>query len=108
MSNNLKAARERVAKKKMSQEEVANELGISLSAYQKYEQGQRELKGDTLVRLAEILKVSVDTILGTDYSALRDDDDFFTSDERRLVKSYRRLSDRDKDVALRVIDALGR
>ena len=106
MNTNLKMARERFTG--MSQEDVARELGISKSAYQKYEQGQRQLRGDVLVELARILDVSVDTILGTDYSALRDDDDFLSSDERQLIDVYRALDEQDRSVLMRVAKALGR
>ena len=106
MANNLKAARERYSK--LTQEEVADKMGISLSAYQKYEQGQRALRGDTLVQLAGILEVSVDTILGTEFSAMRNDDGFLTDDERDLVDGYRSLNDADKRIVHRIISALNR
>lgn len=106
MNTNLKMARERFTS--MSQKDVAIALGISESAYQKYEQGQRQLRGDVLIELARILNVSVDTILGTDYSALRDDDDFVSSDERQLIDAYRTLDEQDKLVLMRVAKALSK
>jgi transcriptional regulator with XRE-family HTH domain len=104
MSTNLKVARERFTK--LTQEEVADKMGISLSAYQKYEQGQRALRGDTLVQLAGILNVSVDTILGTEFSAMRNDDGFLTDDERALIDDYRALDDSDKSIVRRIASAL--
>lgn len=104
MNTNLKKSREQFTD--MSQKDVAMALGISESAYQKYEQGQRELRGETLVKLVEILGVSTDTILGTDYSALRKDDDFFSDDERRLIEGYRTLDDSDKAIVVRIVNAL--
>lgn len=104
MSTNLRVARERFTK--LNQEDVAKELGISLSAYQKYEQGQRALRGDTLVKLVRILGVSSDTILGTDYSEMADDSDFLNDDERALIDDYRALDDQDKSIVRRIASAL--
>lgn len=104
MNTNLKLARERFTN--MSQKDVASALRISESAYQKYEQGQRELRGETLVKLVKILGVSTDTILGTEYSALSKEDNFFTDDERHLIDDYRTLDDSDKAIVVRIISAL--
>lgn len=65
MGNNLKTIRSNSGK---TQKQVAIELGISLSAYRKYEQGTRRLTDEFLLQLSTYFSVSVDSILGSKYS----------------------------------------
>lgn len=65
MGNNLKTIRSNSGK---AQKQVAIELGISLSAYRKYEQGTRRLTDEFLLQLSTYFSVSVDSILGSKYS----------------------------------------
>ena len=65
MGNNLKTIRSNSRK---TQKQVAVELGISLSAYRKYEQGTRRLTDELLTQLSTYFSVSVDSILGSKYS----------------------------------------
>ena len=51
---------------KLTQQECAELLGITLRAWQTYEQGQREPKYDLLCKIADHFKVSVDYLLGRD------------------------------------------
>lgn len=48
----------------MSQKDVAEEIGVTPSAYANYEQGTREPNLETLIRLCEALNVTADEILG--------------------------------------------
>lgn len=50
--------------RKLNQSELANYLGISVSAYGNYELGQREPSIETLNKLADFYKVSVDYLIG--------------------------------------------
>lgn len=58
---NLKSARKRSG---MTQAAVANAIGVVQSAYKNYEQGNREPKGDTVVKLANLFNVTTDYLLG--------------------------------------------
>ena len=58
---NLKELR---TKRGISQSQVANDLGISLRAYQNYEYGQREPNIDMINKLADYFNVSTDRLLG--------------------------------------------
>ncbi len=49
---------------KMKQTEVAEALGISISAYTRYEYGQREPSATTIAAMARLYKVSADYLLG--------------------------------------------
>ena len=57
----LKTARK---KSGLTQQEVANAIGVVQSAYKNYEQGNREPKGDTVVMLANLFHVTTDYLLG--------------------------------------------
>lgn len=52
--------------KKFTQQNMADMLGMSLNAYQKYEQAERAPSLDTLVKIADILNVSTDYLLCRD------------------------------------------
>ena len=60
-SAKLKALRK---EKKLNQGEVAELLGITAQAYQKYEYGTAELTHENLVKLADFYGVSADYLLG--------------------------------------------
>ena len=48
----------------MSQKDVADDIGVTASAYANYEQGTREPNLETLIKLCEVLNVTADEILG--------------------------------------------
>ena len=51
---------------KFTQQTMADMLGISLNAYQKYEQAERSPSLETLVQIANIFDVSLDYLLCRD------------------------------------------
>jgi len=108
MDSALKRARETFTQ--LTQTDVAGALGISLSAYQKWEQGARSISAQQVVRLSRILGVSTDTILGTAFSELDADEECelgaMTSDEVSLLRSYRSLDPVRRDVVLVMVTAL--
>ena len=53
-------------KRRLTQQAMADKLQISLNAYQKYEQAERSPSLECLVRIADILDVSIDYLLGRD------------------------------------------
>lgn len=61
MKNNIKNAREL---KNMTQKECAEVLGITLRAWQTYEQGVSEPKQTVLCKIADMFGVSLDYLLG--------------------------------------------
>ena len=48
----------------MSQQEVADYLGMKQPQYSRYERGLRDLPTDVLINLAKLYKTSTDYILG--------------------------------------------
>lgn len=53
-------------KRKYTQQNLADSLGIALVTYQKYEQSERCPSFDILVNIADTLDVSIDWLLGRD------------------------------------------
>ncbi len=87
----------------ITQVEMAELLGVSQPNVSDYERGELRLHGELLVKLAAILKVSADEILGLEQArptrAPRD---------RRLLRRLQdldRLSKRDRDALMRTLDA---
>lgn len=63
MDNKFREAREAA---NLKQEEVAGKLGVSRTAYVRYENGQRECSYETLRKLSSIFNVSIDYLLGVE------------------------------------------
>ena len=59
-----------------TQQSVADAVGVALRSYQCYEQGVREPSLDTLVKLADVLEVPTDFLLGRDLLTLKSFDGF--------------------------------
>ncbi len=70
---------------KLSQEEMAERLGVSRSAYQYYERGERDLTGSLLLRILETFGVDPLWILEGDSEA------GMNSREREISQAYRAI-----------------
>lgn len=62
-TNNLALARTKAG---MTQQQVADAIGVTLQAYQNYEYGKRDIKASVLSRLSKALSCSVNYLLGID------------------------------------------
>lgn len=62
--------------RKMTQQRLADAIGLTLRSYQCYEQGTRQPPLDMLVKLADVLEVPTDYLLGRDLSLLKSFDGF--------------------------------
>ena len=60
----------------MTQQKLADAVGLALRSYQCYEQGTREPPLGMLVKLADVLEVPTDYLLGRDLSLLKSFDEF--------------------------------
>lgn len=96
MGNNLKTIRSNSGK---TQKQVALELGISLSAYRKYEQGTRRLTDEFLLQLSTYFSVSVDSILGSKYSVSISTPSFLEDSAMRSIVNAA-ISEMNKDERL--------
>lgn len=90
MGEKLKSLR---TKKNLTQKQVADRIGLAISAVSSYESGSRYPSYDVLVRLAHIFHVSTDYLLGmtdkrnVDVTGLSDDEIELVS---QLVEMLRR------------------
>lgn len=88
-NENLKNARER---KGMSQKDVAEEIGVAKSTYSLYESGNREPNVQTIKRIADVLNVSADDLLGLNDEpitiAAHFDGDEYTEEELDEIKKF--------------------
>lgn len=88
-NENLKIARER---KGLSQKDIAEGIGVAKSTYSLYESGNREPNVQTIKKIADILNVSADELLGIDDEpqtiAAHFDGDEYTEEELDKIKEY--------------------
>jgi len=96
MSDFAKNLRKFRKQKGYSQERLAQELYYGYTAIANYESGRNEPSIDDLVRLAEILDVTLDELVG-----VRD-----TAAEKKLLSSFKKLSSENKNRILDLIQAL--
>ena len=80
-------------RKKLSQDTLAEKIGISRVAIGNYERGDRSPTAEVIVELAKALEVSADILLGINHIEI---DDLLTIEERILIKNYRLLDSRGK------------
>lgn len=94
--------------KKLNQTYLANMLGISLTAYQKYEHGIAEPNFDNLLKLADFYGVTTDYLLGRE--PLPDpfaDLNLNRDNEKDVIEKYMSLSDETRAVLLDILIQLG-
>lgn len=96
----LKALRE---KAKVNQEDLASSIHTSRGTYSMYENGHRQPPYEVLVNLADYYHVSVDYLLGL--TDLPDAPPQITEEEYKLLKKFRRLDKRGRQVTFAVVDA---
>lgn len=61
--NRLRILREKFG---YSQDEVANKLGVFRSTISRYENGERKINGESLIKLAKLFNVTPEYILSTE------------------------------------------
>lgn len=96
MSDFAKNLRKFRKQKGYSQERLAQELYYGYTAIANYESGRNEPSIDDLVRLAEILDVTLDELVG-----VRD-----TVAEKKLLSSFKKLNSENKNRILDLMQAL--
>lgn len=88
-NDNLKEAR---LKSGLSQKELSENIGVAKSTYSLYESGKREPNVDTIKKIASILNVSADTLLGLDDEpvtiAAHFDGNEYTEDELNEIRQF--------------------
>ena len=88
-NENLKEAR---IKSGLLQKEVSENIGVAKSTYSLYESGNREPNVNTIKKIADVLNVSADTLLGIDEEpttmAAHFDGDEYTEDELDEIRQF--------------------
>ena len=88
-NENLKMTRER---KGLTQKDIAESIGVAKSTYSLYESGNREPNVQTIKKIADVLNVSADELLGIDEEpqtiAAHFDGDEYTEEELDKIKEY--------------------
>jgi transcriptional regulator with XRE-family HTH domain len=80
----------------MTQGELAEMLNLKPSAVSKYEKSATQPSISTIVKMAEIFKVSVDYLLGVSSIANPYTQENFTPKEAEIITRYRKLTAENK------------
>ncbi|MBQ9091074.1 MAG: helix-turn-helix transcriptional regulator [Anaerotignum sp.] len=92
-SENLKKYRKR---KNISQQKLGEGLNYGSTAIANYESGRNEPSFDCLIKLAEMLDVTVDELLGVELK----------TEERHLLSVFKKLDSEKKKTVLHLMDTL--
>jgi transcriptional regulator with XRE-family HTH domain len=93
----------------LSQEALAEKVGISYQQVQRYENGSTMLNVENMQRIAQVLDIPVTRFFETDQLHLIAEPatPYITSEEKNLLKWFRALSEQsDKKMAVRMIRRL--
>ena len=97
-NENLKWAREQ---KGLSQKDVAEKIGVAKSTYSLYESGNREPNVQTIKKIANVLDVSADELLGIDAGsttiAAHFDGEEYTEEQLERIKEFAKFIKSQKD-----------
>ncbi len=91
---------------KKTQTDIANVLGITVSAYGNYELGQREPDNANLIKLAKYFGVSTDYLLGLSEERTASTTPSLSSNEQELLHLFNKLSPEDKQRAIGYLTCL--
>lgn len=92
-AKNLKKYRK---KKNLSQEKLGKSLNYGSTAIANYESGRNEPSFDSLIKLAEILDITIDELLGVKLK----------SEEKQLLSAFKKLNNEKKKTILDLIHTL--
>lgn len=84
--------------KGLSQEQVANQLGITLRAYQNYEYGQREPNIEMINKIADFYGVTTDYLLGREEQPNPLATLNVTVNDEKFIERYQDLPDYAKQI----------
>jgi len=102
LANNIKHLREN---KGLQQKQVAIEIGLGISHYNKIENGQREASVELLDKPAKLYGVSIDAIVHMEGEVPKEIviEDKTTSEQMRLIQE---LDEKDKSIVFSMIDIM--
>lgn len=91
--------------KGLSQQKLADSIGVTQQAIHQYENGKVEPDLQNLIRLADALEVSVDLLIGHQ-KPNPTSDNLVSNEEFALVETYRCLGKSDKRMITRMLDLM--
>lgn len=94
----------------LSQEQLAEKVGVSYQQVQRYENGITTLNVESLQRIARALDVPSASFFAAEEvrSAPPIDDDSRTADEETMLRLFKKLPTTDKKLAISVVRRFGR
>ena len=98
------------SEKGLTQEELAQKLGIRCGTYCKWEQNRANASYEDLIKLADFYQVSVDYLIGhTDdlgnVTVITTQENTLNKNERTLLSQFKKLTDIEKNLILKQISA---
>lgn len=81
-------------KQKLTQQQVADAVGIGMQAYAYYEKEERDPSPDTLCRLADFFDVTVDELLGRSSSDIFDN---ARIEQPEILQLYERMTPEEQN-----------
>ncbi|MBR0463759.1 MAG: helix-turn-helix transcriptional regulator [Clostridia bacterium] len=105
MLPNLKLLRK---KKGISQQSLAEYLGLTQQSINQYENQNTEPDIDTLIKIADYFDTSLDFLVGREYykNEVIVEDHSYTPDDVRILDKYHALCSYEKECVTIVIDTL--
>lgn len=100
-TTNVKYLRESL---NIKQSKMAKDLKIDQSTITKWENGQRNITIDWAIKLANYFDVAFGDFVATDLS--KEKAKFDSSLDQKLIKSFKELSDSDKELLISVVDKI--
>ena len=92
----------------VSQEKLAEDLGLTFQQVQKYERGANRIAASTLLAAAQALKVSVGWLVGEDVSEADGDEELFRALARpgalEILEAFNLIPDARARVRRRLLD----
>ncbi len=78
--------------KNLTQEKMANLLNMTITCYNYYEKEKREPSIETLCKLADFYNVSLDYLVGREYT---NDIGYLTNDQKNVVYVIKQLNEKN-------------
>lgn len=97
--------------KRATQQQIANDLGLSRQTYSNYEGGRREPDMETLKHIADYFNVSVDYLIGGNLKEINENKKIPKDlkkilEEEEITLNGRMMSAEDKEKIYRVIEVM--
>ena len=93
--------------KKLQQKDIAKELKRTVACISSWETGKTEPSLDDIIRLSNVLDVSIDYLLGkTDEFGITQNDILYTKVEKNIIKALSSLSNEEQYQVLGYIQAI--